>query len=38
MSLTPNAESLAAGFTDLEYDLIRVTTPAMDCPTPLAGN
>jgi cytochrome c553 len=38
MSLTPNAESLAAGFTDLEYDLIRVTTPAMTCPTPLAGN
>jgi len=30
--LVPNASAQADGFTDLEYDLVRVTTPAMSCP------
>lgn len=32
MSLIPNAEFQAEGFTDLEYDLIRLTTPVVSCP------
>ncbi|MDX1380207.1 MAG: hypothetical protein R3233_03760, partial [Xanthomonadales bacterium] len=32
MSLVPNAESRALGYSDLEYGLVRLTTPAMPCP------
>jgi len=32
MALMPNAEMMAMGFTDLEYSLVRVATPAMVCP------
>jgi quinoprotein glucose dehydrogenase len=32
MTLMPNAESRALGYTDLTYDLIRVTTPLIPCP------
>ena len=38
MSLTPNAGAVADGFTDLEYDLERVTTPATACPVTVANN
>ena len=31
MTLMPNAEFRALGYTDLEYDLIRLTTPAAPC-------
>ncbi len=31
MRLTPNAEHQALGYTDLEYDLIRLTTPLISC-------
>lgn len=30
--LEPNAAAQANGFTDLEYDLVRVATPAANCP------
>lgn len=33
MMLSPNAAAQAQGFTDLAYDLVRVTTPAMPCPS-----
>jgi hypothetical protein len=32
MSLIPDQEARALGFTNLAYDLVRLTTPAMDCP------
>jgi quinoprotein glucose dehydrogenase len=32
MTLTPNAEYRAVGYTDLSYDLIRLTTPLIPCP------
>lgn len=32
MVLTPNAEQQALGYTALEYDLIRLTTPRIQCP------
>lgn len=32
MSLKPNAGYMALGYTDLEYNLIRLTTPAIACP------
>jgi hypothetical protein len=32
MALMPNAESQAMGYTDLMYDLMRLTTPATPCP------
>jgi plastocyanin len=32
MALTPNADFLAAGYSELAYDLIRLTTPIIDCP------
>ena len=32
MSLMPNAEFQASGYTDLAYDLIRLTTPSVPCP------
>jgi quinoprotein glucose dehydrogenase len=32
MALAPNAESRALGYTDLMYDLIRLTTPLIPCP------
>lgn len=32
MELTPNAEMMGNGFTDLMYDLTRLTTPAVACP------
>lgn len=32
LALMPNAESRSAGYTDLEYDLIRLTTPLIACP------
>lgn len=38
MSLTPNAGAVADGFTNLEYDLKRVTTPATACPVAVASN
>ena len=33
MSVAPNAAAQALGFTNLEYPLVRVTTPAMPCPS-----
>lgn len=38
MSVTPNDQAEAEGFTVLEYDLVRVTTPAMACPSVMVGN
>ncbi|HLF30984.1 MAG TPA: hypothetical protein VI566_08150 [Xanthomonadales bacterium] len=38
MSLAPNSTYQSRGFTDLEYDLVRVTTPAVDCPSPPQSN
>ena len=35
MSLVPNAQQQAAGYTNLAYDLFRLTVPAMPCPMPL---
>jgi hypothetical protein len=32
MALTANADFLAAGYSELAYDLIRLTTPIIDCP------
>lgn len=32
MALMPNAEYQAMGYTDLSYDLIRLTTPLIPCP------
>jgi len=32
MELTPNEAYQAMGYTDLMYDLIRLTTPALSCP------
>lgn len=32
MSLVPNADYMDAGYTTLEYDLERLTTPAVACP------
>jgi N-acetylneuraminic acid mutarotase len=32
MALMPNAEYQALGYTDLMYDMVRLTTPAIDCP------
>jgi hypothetical protein len=32
MALMPNAEFQALGYTDLAYDLMRLTTPAIPCP------
>jgi predicted CXXCH cytochrome family protein len=32
MALMPNAEFQARGYTDLMYDLVRLTTPAAPCP------
>lgn len=32
MTLTPNAEFMAMGYTVLSYDLIRLTTPVYPCP------
>jgi glutathione S-transferase len=32
MVLVPNEASQGAGFTNLEYDLVRLTTPAISCP------
>jgi hypothetical protein len=32
MALMPNAEFQGMGFTDLMYDLVRLTTPAVPCP------
>jgi plastocyanin len=32
MVLTPNAEQLSLGYTELAYDLIRLTTPSIPCP------
>jgi len=33
MMLSPNTDAQALGFTELAYDLVRVTTPAMPCPS-----
>lgn len=33
MVLMPNVEFQAEGYTDLEYDLVRLTTPMIACPT-----
>jgi hypothetical protein len=33
MELRPNAESRCMGYTDLMYDLARLTAPASPCPT-----
>jgi hypothetical protein len=33
MSLMPNAGFQAMGYTDLAYDLVRLTTPAAQCPS-----
>ena len=35
MALMPNAEFQGKGYSDLEYDLVRLTTPVLPCP--LAG-
>ena len=32
IALVPNAEFQSSGYTDLEYDLIRLTTPSVACP------
>lgn len=32
MELSPNAQYRAQGYTDLSYDLIRLTTPLVNCP------
>jgi plastocyanin len=32
MTLTPNAEYAALGYTVVSYDLVRLTTPKIDCP------
>jgi len=32
MALVPNAEALGLGYTNLAYDLVRLTTPAIPCP------
>lgn len=32
MELYPNAEYQALGYTDLEYDVVRLTTPIISCP------
>lgn len=32
MVLMPNAQFQAEGYTELEYDLVRLTTPAATCP------
>ena len=32
MALVPNNDSQAIGYTDLEYDLVRLTTPLIGCP------
>lgn len=37
MTLTPNAEFMAMGYTVLSYDLIRLTTPEIPCPYPPAN-
>ena len=36
-SLMPNAEFQSMGYTDLEYDLIRLTTPLIPCSTDESG-
>ncbi|HKJ17793.1 MAG TPA: plastocyanin/azurin family copper-binding protein [Xanthomonadales bacterium] len=33
MVLTPNADYQALGYTVLEYDLVRLTTPLIECPS-----
>lgn len=32
MELFPNAEFQALGYTDLAYDMVRLTTPIVPCP------
>lgn len=32
LTLVPNAEQMAAGFTEVTLDLIRLTSPVIDCP------
>lgn len=32
MVLTPNADQLSSGYTVLDYDLVRLTTPLIQCP------
>ena len=33
MALMPNAEFQGMGYTDLSYDMVRLTTPAIPCPS-----
>jgi hypothetical protein len=37
MTLTPNAAFLSMAYTDLSYDLVRLTTPAVSCPIDSPG-
>lgn len=37
VSLDPNAEYEAQGYTDLEYDMVRLAPPAGPCPIPFPG-